>query len=91
MKTRTVTVTIPSNASPVANFGFNPDPPTVNEPVTFTSSSTDADGNVVSFDWDFDKRSGTCDVDLKTAITETPTTSTGGTTGTYCGIPISES
>jgi PKD repeat protein/murein tripeptide amidase MpaA len=54
VKTRLVVVAIPTNASPVAAFGFNPDPPTVNEPVTFTSTSTDGDGNLVSFDWDFD-------------------------------------
>jgi PKD repeat protein len=54
----------PSAASaqpPIANFGFMPASPTVGEPVRFDGSgSADFDGQIVTFEWDFDE-DGTID------------------------------
>lgn len=53
-ETKTIVVSEASNAAPTAGFDFTPDPPGANDDVTFTSTSMDTDGNLVSFDWDFD-------------------------------------
>ena len=44
---------VESNNAPVASFTFSPDPIHVNETVKFTSTSTDADGDDLTFTWDF--------------------------------------
>ncbi|MFA6073572.1 MAG: PKD domain-containing protein [Candidatus Woesearchaeota archaeon] len=41
----------PNNIPPVANFIYNPLAPTTITPVTFTSTSTDSDGTIISYDW----------------------------------------
>lgn len=45
----------PQNRAPTACFTFSPTNPVVNQPVTFDAScSTDPDGRIVRYDWDFD-------------------------------------
>lgn len=38
-------------AAPIANFAFSPAFPTADEPVHFTSTSTDSDGQIVDWQW----------------------------------------
>jgi len=47
-------LTIIAELPPVASFTWSPLEPLVGEVVTFTSTSTDPDGTVVSWAWDFD-------------------------------------
>ena len=51
--TTTAPLTVVADIPPVAAFGFSPSAPTAGEPVTFTSRSTDADGTIVGYSWDF--------------------------------------
>jgi PKD repeat protein len=55
--TSTVTLTltaIPTNAPPVANFGYSPVGPVVGDTVSFdASASTDSDGSISSYAWNF--------------------------------------
>ncbi|MCX8103653.1 MAG: S8 family serine peptidase [Candidatus Bipolaricaulota bacterium] len=45
----------PQNRAPTACFTFSPTNPVVNQAVTFDAScSTDPDGRIVRYDWDFD-------------------------------------
>jgi len=44
----------PVNKKPIADFSFSPESPEVNETVNFTDKSIDPDGNVTSWQWDFD-------------------------------------
>jgi len=48
-ETQTITLTSPGNQAPVAGFSAE----VADLTVTFTDLSTDSDGNVVSWDWDF--------------------------------------
>jgi hypothetical protein len=54
----------PENEPPVAGFELSPSSPTAGELVTFTSTSTDPDGEIVAYEWDltgdgeFDDASG---------------------------------
>lgn len=41
------------NVPPIANFSYSPMFPTVHEVITFTDTSTDSDGSIVSWSWDF--------------------------------------
>jgi PKD repeat protein len=41
-------------APPVASFTFSPAQPLVGQTITFTSTSTDIDGDIVALDWDLD-------------------------------------
>jgi PKD repeat protein len=43
----------PTNISPVADFNYSPGVPNVGRSVSFTDGSTDCDGTIVSWDWDF--------------------------------------
>ena len=61
---------------PVASFTWSPLEPMVSEEVTFTSTSTDPDGTIVSWEWDFN---GDGVTDRTTEIT----TWTYTTAGTY--------
>jgi PKD repeat protein len=45
---------LPPNRPPAASFAFSPDAPGAGDTVTFTSTSSDADGQVKRVDWDFD-------------------------------------
>jgi len=49
----TVTETTPANTAPTAAFTYLPTNPAVGEQVTFTDASTDPDGTIVSWAWDF--------------------------------------
>ncbi|MCK4581620.1 MAG: PKD domain-containing protein, partial [Dehalococcoidia bacterium] len=51
--TKNITVSEPANVPPVANFSFTPAGPQVNQVIQFTNLSTDADGTVTGWDWDF--------------------------------------
>ncbi len=44
---------VPSNALPVAGFSINPEAPVKGELVTFTDASTDSDGTITSWLWNF--------------------------------------
>ena len=50
---KTIDVIDPPNQSPNAAFTFSPSGPMVLDSVTFTSSSSDPDGSIVSTQWDF--------------------------------------
>ncbi len=50
---KTVTV-LPKNSPPTVSFSVNPQDPSVNSEVTFTSTSVDADGTLASFEWTVD-------------------------------------
>lgn len=39
------------NEPPVADFTWSPDPATAGEPVTFTSTATDPDGELIHYEW----------------------------------------
>jgi hypothetical protein len=45
---------VPVNRPPQASFGYAPSRPDSGDPVTFESTSTDADGTIVSLAWDLD-------------------------------------
>jgi PKD repeat protein len=47
------TLVIVPNRAPIAGFVLEPLPPVIGDPVTFASTTTDPDANVVRFDWDF--------------------------------------
>ncbi len=41
------------NVKPVANIGFTPYKPKINETITFLNSSVDYDGTIISWNWNF--------------------------------------
>jgi PKD repeat protein len=45
--------TPPANLPPNADFDYDPSSPYTNEIIQFTDLSTDSDGTIVSWDWDF--------------------------------------
>jgi PKD repeat protein len=44
---------VPGNLPPVADFAYSPSAPTTADSIAFTDNSTDDDGNIVSWAWDF--------------------------------------
>jgi len=46
-------VVLEENSPPVAEFNFQPETPLVGEETRFSSGSTDRDGEIVSYAWDF--------------------------------------
>ena len=52
----TITVNVIAQVvnNPIASFTFNPSNPTISDLVTFTDESSDSDGSIVSWSWDFD-------------------------------------
>lgn len=53
----TQTITVIENQSPTASFVYSPTNPEINSPVHFNASeSTDPDGKITSWDWDFGDR-----------------------------------
>ena len=66
-----VTVNPPPPVPPVASFNYSPTSPVVNQNVTFNSTSTDSDGWIVSWDWDFgDGTFGTGEIVTHTYVSE---------------------
>lgn len=47
------TITGGANQPPIADFSFDPPTPQVNQKLNFTDASTDPDGFIVRWDWDF--------------------------------------
>ncbi|MGH2957513.1 MAG: M14 family zinc carboxypeptidase [Solirubrobacterales bacterium] len=58
VETKTIQVSPVANQPPAAEFTIFPSNPGVGEDVTFTSTSTDSDGTVVSHEWDLDADGG---------------------------------
>ena len=46
-------VRAPANQPPTCDSSYSPPAPTTDDTVAFTDKSTDADGSVVGWDWDF--------------------------------------
>jgi PKD repeat protein len=67
---------VTENRPPTAAFSFAPASPTTGQVVTFTNSSTDPNGTIVAYRWDFDNN-GTVDSNLASP------TSTYAKSGTY--------
>jgi PKD repeat protein len=65
-----------TNTAPTANFTFAPSAPVTGENVTFTSTSTDSDGQIIYTAWDLDNDG---DFDDGTATTATKKWTTPGT------------
>jgi len=57
--------TPPANLPPSADFDYDPSNPYTNDVIQFTDLSTDSDGTIVSWDWDFG--------DLQTSSNQNPT------------------
>jgi len=51
--TQRITVSVPANVPPVADFTFSPSLPQEGSPVAFEDKSTDSDGTISSWAWDF--------------------------------------
>jgi PKD repeat protein len=51
--TKPVTISVSDNTAPVAEFSYSPENPTVNEYVQFISESSDEDGFINIYQWDF--------------------------------------
>ena len=51
---------VAANRLPIASFTFSPSAPRVDQPITLTSTSTDPDGSIASYAWDYDNN-GTVD------------------------------
>ena len=70
----TISISKEENKPPIASFIYSPESPIVNQTITFdASSSTDPDGTIVNYEWDFDDGSNA------TGITVTHSYSTNGT------------
>jgi len=70
---------IPANQPPTASFTYSPQNPVVGEEITFdSSSSTDPDGEIVSYEWDWDN-----DEAYDESITSPTTTHSWNEEGTY--------
>jgi PKD repeat protein len=48
-----ITVSMGSNLPPIANFVYSPTNPTTNDLIQFTDTSTDLDGTITNWFWDF--------------------------------------
>jgi PKD repeat protein len=47
-------IVVKQNVPPIAKFTYSPEKPVVNQTITFNASnSTDPDGNITKYDWDF--------------------------------------
>jgi len=51
--TQSITVAVPLNQPPVASFKFSPSLPQVGSATTFTDASTDSDGTISAWSWNF--------------------------------------
>ena len=51
--TQSITVSVPMNAPPVASFTFSPSLPQVGSAVVFSDTSTDSDGTITAWSWNF--------------------------------------
>jgi len=52
-RTYSFTVSAPVNVGPTAAFSWSPEPQDEGSPVAFTDESTDSDGTIASWSWDF--------------------------------------
>lgn len=48
-----INITLPPNQLPTANFTYTPYYPVINENITFSDTSNDSDGTIVSWNWTF--------------------------------------
>lgn len=73
-KTITVSANVVSNQAPMAVFNFLPVEPKINEAIIFNAaSSTDLDGNIVLYDWNFGDPSASSGQATSTTFTATTT------------------
>ncbi|MBU4256596.1 MAG: PKD domain-containing protein, partial [Candidatus Thermoplasmatota archaeon] len=49
----TTTFNVTTNIAPTANFTYTPSSPTTADTIQFTDTSTDVDGTIVSWSWQF--------------------------------------
>lgn len=49
-----VEINVIGNYSPTASFTFSPSDPIINQRIVFSDTSTDVDGSIVNWTWDFD-------------------------------------
>ncbi|MFC1718427.1 PKD domain-containing protein, partial [Candidatus Poribacteria bacterium] len=93
-----VTLPPPINQPPVASFAYSPESPATNRDLTFdASSSSDPDGQIVSYEWDFGDGITASDVDVSHSyhkadvytVTLTITDDKGDVSTKSANIPIS--
>jgi len=84
---------------PVANFTYSPRTPTINQKITFNASnSTDLDGNITSYKWNFgDETNGTGEITTHSyssagnySVTLTVRDDDGATKSTFKIVTVSE-
>jgi len=96
----TKTVPVQANNPPVADFTYTPASPTTDDTVVFTDASTDADGTIVAWLWEFGDDGATSSVqtpshkyaaantyDVKLTVTDNEGTSTDVTKQVIVGVP----
>ncbi len=88
-----------NNAAPTAAFTFSPEAPEIGQAVTFTDNSTDPDGFIASYDWDFGDGSTAMGIDATNtydaagtySVTLTVVDDGGATAQTTESVTVTES
>ena len=96
----TKTVPVQANNPPVADFTYTPASPTTDDTVVFTDASTDVDGTIVAWLWEFGDDGATSSVqtpshkyaaantyDVKLTVTDNEGASTDVTKQVIVGVP----